>query len=134
MDTLVDSNILIDIATRDARWGDWSTSALIEARVTGRLVINQLIFAEVGAGFPNRERLDVLLPPDGYRRESVPWEAAHLAGLRFREYRQHGGVRERQLPDFMIAAHAEVAGHRLLTRDARIYRRWFPAVDLVSPE
>ncbi len=67
-------------------------------------------------------------------REFLPWEAAFLAGVTHSRYRRAGGVRERTLPDFFIGAHAVVAGHRLLTRDAARYRSYFPDLDIMSPE
>lgn len=41
---------------------------------------------------------------------------------------------DRLMPDFLIGAHAEIGGFRLLTRDPRVYRRWFPAVPLIAPD
>lgn len=67
-------------------------------------------------------------------REGIPWEAAHEAGRAHREYRRRGGARDRTLPDFLIGAHAQVKGYRLLTRDPRRYREYFPAVDIVAPD
>ena len=37
------------------------------------------------------------------------------------------------LPDFIIGAHAEVAGMRLVTREGGRYRSYFPAVPLIAP-
>ncbi len=67
-------------------------------------------------------------------RENLPWEAGYLAGRAFWAYRRAGGVRERTLPDFLIGAHAYVMGHRLLTRDGRRYRRYFPDLVLIAPD
>jgi predicted nucleic acid-binding protein len=37
------------------------------------------------------------------------------------------------LPDFYIGAHAVMTGYRLLTRDVRRYRTYFPAIDIIAP-
>jgi predicted nucleic acid-binding protein len=131
--SLVDSNVLLDIATEDPTWYDWSAAALATAANDGAVVINAIIYAEVSIGFATIEELDESLPPDTFRREALPSEAAFLAGKAFLAYRRHGGVRSSPLPDFYIGAHAAVAGYRLLTRDANRYRTYLPTVDLVAP-
>jgi predicted nucleic acid-binding protein len=131
--SLVDSNVLLDIATEDPTWYDWSATALANAANDGTLIINAIIYAEVSIGFPAIEELDESLPPDTFLREALPFEAAFLAGKAFLTYRRHGGVRSSPLPDFYIGAHAAIAGYRLVTRDANRYRTYFPTVDLVTP-
>ena len=122
MTTLVDSNVILDVVTEDAEWGDWSSSMLANAAQQGRLVINPLIYAEVACGFDRIEGLDEALPPQYFTREPVPWAAAFLAGRAFLAYRRKGGSRQAPLPDFFIGAHAAVAGYTLLTRDRRGYK------------
>ena len=131
--TLVDSNVLLDVATEDPAWVGWSSDALASAADQGPLVVNPLIYAEVSVGFVRIEDLDDALPPDAFRREALPYEAGFLAGKAFLAYRRRKGSRLSSLPDFCIGAHAAVAGYRLLTRDARRYRTYFPTVALLAP-
>ena len=130
---LVDSNVLLDIATDDPTWSDWSAATLKRLGDEAVLVINALIYAEVSIGFATIEGLEAALPTDLFRREQLPYEAAFLAGKCFLEYRRGGGTKRSPLPDFYIGAHAAVAGHRLLTRDAARYRTYFPRLDVIAP-
>lgn len=131
--TLVDSNVLLDVATRDPWWFDWSSRALASAADQSALAINPLVYAEVSIGFRRIEDLEQAIPAALFRREALPYEAAFLAGKAFLSYRRRGGARAAPLPDFYIGAHAAVAGFRLLTRDASRYRTYFPSVEIVAP-
>jgi predicted nucleic acid-binding protein len=130
---LVDSNVILDIATDDPTWGGWSATELELVANESVLVINPLIYAEVSVGFPSIEDLEDALPDDIYRREPLPYEAAFLAGKCFIDYRRRGGSRRSPLPDFYIGAHAAVSGFRLLTRDASRYRTYFPTLEIIAP-
>jgi predicted nucleic acid-binding protein len=130
---LVDSSVLLDVATEDPRWFPWSSAALERAAERSVLVVNPLIWAEVSVGFDRIEELDAALPFAVYRRDPLPYEAGFLAGKAFLAYRRRGGVRRTPLPDFYIGAHAAIAGLRLLTRDAARYRTYFPKVELIAP-
>lgn len=130
---LVDSNVLIDVATSDPQWFDWSGSALARCADAGRLAINPIIYAEIAAGYDRIEDLDHVLPEEVFHRLPLPWEAGFLAGRCFVEYRRRGGARPAPLPDFYIGAHAAVEAFTLLTRDATRYRTYFPRVALVAP-
>lgn len=131
--TLVDSNVLLDVITEDPEWLDWSAAALARAADTSPLVINPIVYAEVAARFERIEDLEDALPRDYYERRPLPWEAAFLAGQCFVKYRRRGGSRRSPLPDFYIGAHATVDGLTLLTRDARRYRTYFPALRIIAP-
>jgi predicted nucleic acid-binding protein len=132
-EVLVDSNVLLDIATEDPAWFAWSADALERAANHAILVINPLVYAEVSIGFSTIEELEEALPLSLYRREPLPYEAAFLAGKCFLAYRRRGGERQSPLPDFYIGAHAAISGFRLLTRDAARYRTYFPRVELIAP-
>jgi predicted nucleic acid-binding protein len=131
--TLVDSNVLLDIATEDRTWYEWSARMLARAANEGPLAINAIIYAEVSIGFGSIEDLDDALPPAVFAREPLPYEAGFLAGKAFVAYRRRGGARSVPLPDFYIGAHAAINNYRMLTRDARRYRTYFPTVQLLTP-
>lgn len=130
---LVDTNIFVDLWTDDARWGTWSATALAEAADTDSVAINPIIYAELSMGFAAAGELDAVLSDAGIRRLPLPYEAAWRAAQAYSDYRRRGGRRTAPLPDFFIGAHAEAAGLRLLTRDVRRIRTYFPAVELIAP-
>jgi predicted nucleic acid-binding protein len=131
--TLVDSNVILDILTEDPEWLAWSAAALATQADAGPMVVNPLIYAEVAARFERIEDLEEALPEEYFLRQALPWEAAFLAGRTFIRYRRKGGQRRSPLPDFYIGAHALVARMTLLTRDARRYRTYFPALRIIAP-
>ena len=130
---LVDSNVLLDVATNDPVWADWSAHALAEAAEHVALIINPIIYAEVSIGYTAVEALDAALPTALYQREPLPWEAGFLAGKSFLRYRRRGGLRTSPQPDFYIGAHAAIGRLALLTRDPAPYRSYFPSVEILAP-
>jgi predicted nucleic acid-binding protein len=130
---LVDSNVLIDVLSRDPKWLACSATALEAAADDDWLAIDPIVYGEVSIGFERLELLDDALPEEEYVRLGLPWEAAFLAGKAFVSYRRAGGTSRSPLPDFYIGAHAAVRGMRLLTRDARRYRTYFPKLELITP-
>lgn len=130
---LVDSNVLIDLLSEDSAWFSWSSSALAEAADSANLIINVVIYSEVSVRFTRIEDLEAALPRANFHRESIPFEAAFLAGKAFLAYQRRDGAKRSPLPDFLIGAHAAIAGHRLLTRDATRYRTYFPTLELIAP-
>ena len=131
---LVDTNVLLDIATRDPKWFEWSSrqlSVLINAR---QAAINLVVYAELAPCYRNERDLNLnLLPPANFKRLALPYSAAFPTARAFAAYRQNGGTRTSPLPDFFIGAHAEAEGHALLTRDPTHYRTYFPKVKLIAP-
>ena len=130
---LVDSNVLLDVATNDPNWCDWSERALAECAEYTTLTINPIIYAEVSVDYTTIEALDASLPATLYQREPLPWEAGFLAGKCLLLYRRRGGLRNSPLPDFYIGAHAAVRHLALLTRDAARYRSYFPKLEIIAP-
>jgi predicted nucleic acid-binding protein len=132
--TLVDTNVFVDLWTRDPVWAPWSEQALAEAAEAGPLGVNPVIYAELCLGFESEPQLEATLSGAGVRRLVLPYQAAWPAARAFSAYRKRGGTRTAPLPDFFIGAHALVDGLTLLTRDARRYRTYFAGLRLVAPD
>lgn len=132
--TLVDTNVLLDIARNDAAWFAWSSARMNERAARGPLVINDVVYAEVSVTFERIEETDAFLREAGLRVERTPRPALFLAARAHVRYRLRCGARRGVLPDFFIGAHAAVRGVPLLTRDPRRYRDYFPTVHVIAPE
>ena len=130
----MDSNILLDVFTKDPVWFEWSAGTLAAYRSSEQLVINQLIFAEVSLHFESLSEAEVALPSDIFLRVNIPWEAAYLAGRCYLQYKQRGGVKTSPLPDFYIGGHATVSQLTVMTRDSKRFRTYFPDLALISPD
>jgi len=131
-EVIVDTSILLDLYTQDEVWEERSAAAIASAADADVLVINPIIYAELSAGIEKIEELDEFLGAD-FRRDSLPWEAAFIAGKAFLAYRRRGGSKTAPLPGFYIGAHAAVQGMRILTRDPKRYASYFPTVKIVEP-
>ena len=131
--TLIDTNILIDAWGPPGPWAIWSLDALVRCGSEGALLVNAIVWAEIAPAL-DASRLAAFTDELEIGRENLPFPAAYEAGLVHARYRRAGGARERTLPDFLIGAHADQGGHRLLTRDPARYRSYFPSLHIISPE
>jgi predicted nucleic acid-binding protein len=131
--SLLDANVLLDIATADANWMAWSQEQLRSAAGRGIVYINPIIYAELAPAFGTKEELDQFLDPSLFRRAPLPYDAGWIAAQAFIKYRRGGGTRNAPLPDFYIGAHAEIEQLTLVSRDAARYRTYFPSIALIAP-
>ena len=130
----VDTNILIDVIAPGQVWQAWSRAQIELLGGDTTLVIDQIVLAELASGFPTLEAATDWLAALGVEIRLPPEVAAFAAGQAFRRYRQAGRDRTSLLSDFLIGGHASQLGATLLTRDAAIYRTYFPDLSLITPE
>jgi hypothetical protein len=131
--TLVDSSVFIDLFNADGH-SEWSARQLLLCMEADGVVLSPIVWAEVHQAVTSQLRLAAAINWLVPRREKLDFDIAQRAGEAHIAYRRAGGSRERTLPDFLIGAHAEVAGHKLLTRDPDRYRSYFPTVDIIAPD
>lgn len=130
---MLDSNVLLDIATADATWMEWSADQFRRAAKSGLVLINPIIYSELAPAFDSQAALDHWLRPQHFRRLPLPYDAGFRASRAFLEYRARGGTKNSPLPDFYIGAHAESAGFTLVTRDQTRYQTYFPDLKILAP-
>ena len=133
MTTAVDTNVIIAPCDRYPSISSAAQNTLETAFQRGGLVIAAPVLVELLAA-PGRTEafVDAFLEDTSIAAEwdldEVVWRAAGRAFQRYVERRRKerdSGTR-RILADFMIGAHAETRGYRLLTLDERLYRTAFP--------
>jgi len=130
MYALVDTNIILDLLTKNALWCDRSRQVL-EDNDDFILSINPIIFGELSAGFERIESLNKAVTI--FHRLPLDYDSAFLAEKAYLRYKQLGGTKHRPLPDFFIGAQAAIMGIPLITRDDHRYRHYFPSLRIISP-
>jgi predicted nucleic acid-binding protein len=133
MTTSVDSSVLLDLLTGDDRFAEAAIRSLRAGRARGRLLVNELVVAEVRPALNSDSELEEFLSDLGLDFESLSYEDAVLAGSMYRSYLGNRGAAKRVLPDFLIGAQACRQGFSLLARDRGYYRQYFQGLTLIEP-
>lgn len=58
---LVDTNVLLDVATDDPTWAEWSIAQLEAASLQGALWINDIVYSELAVRYDRIEEVDGFL-------------------------------------------------------------------------
>jgi predicted nucleic acid-binding protein len=135
MTTAIDSNAIIALWDKDPALSHSAESALEAAFRRGSLVVAAPVFAELTAA-PGRSEafVDSFLDENGI---AIDWDFDEQiwrsAGRAFQAYagrrrKQRDSGPRRLLADFLIGAHANLRGYRLLTLDERLHRAAFPTL------
>ena len=132
MKTALDSSVILDVLTGDARWSDASEIALKKAQTLGQLVIGECVLAEITPALAENELGPFL---SDWKILFLPStrESATMAGEMYRSYLHRNRSGKRVLPDFLIGAHASCHTGRLLARDRGHYRDYFSELRVIEP-
>ena len=135
MTTAIDTNIIIALWDKDSELSGAAQAALEMAFSRGNLVVAAPVFAELMAA-PGRAESFVtsFLEDTGIAVDwDLPQPVWRLAGRAFQSYserrrKQRTSGPRRILADFLIGAHAQARGYRLLTLDEGVYRAAFSSL------
>ena len=133
MISALDSSIILDVLTEDARHADASERLLRQASLEGQLVVCECVLAEIRPAFAGPDEMDSFL--SDWQVAFIPSSqaCAVLAGRHFSAYLQRGGKGGRVVLDFLIGAHAQTHADRLLARDRGYWRDYFKGLKVLDP-
>ena len=133
MITALDTSVILDLLLDDPEYGVLSENAIREARLKGRLIVCEVVVAEVAPALHSVEELDQFFGDIGIEFVSSDADSAKLAGTIYSRYLRNRGTAKRVLPDFLVAAHAIIQADALLARDRGYYREYFDNLHLIDP-
>lgn len=133
MTTAVDTCVLLDMLLDEPGRGDRARDALRRAFAKGRLIVGEVVYAELRPQFRDAAELGDILEQLGITYVPSSAAAAAAAGAAWGDYRRRGGPRERLIGDFLVGAHALVNADVLLTRDTAFYKQFLEGLTVVEP-
>lgn len=157
MITAVDTNIILDVLIPGEPFGD-SSKALLNAHLAkGKLILCEVVVAELAARFSSESELTSFLADTRMSLVHSSDKSLCLAGSKWAEYArknaksrfssgQCGHVFEPECPkcrtaltrrlhvlaDFLIGAHALVQADCILSRDLGVYKTYFKDLKVVD--
>lgn len=157
MITAVDTNIILDVLIPNEPFGESSKKLLDRHLSKGKLILCEVVLAELAAQFPTEQELKLFLSETGMRLEYSNEKSLYIAGTRWAQYAKKGNKdrlicsqcghsfevtcpqcsrtitrRLHVLADFLIGAHALVKADCLLSRDLGIYKIYFNDLKIAS--
>jgi predicted nucleic acid-binding protein len=155
MNVAIDTNILFDILLPDSQFLDHALAKLKSSGKKGRLIISEIVYAELASQFSEEVTLSGFLSDtdiDLVNSDSrALWYAARawkkytrargrelqcpacgkLQGLSCSECSKEIAYRQHIIADFIVGGHALSHAGALLTRDRGYYSHYFPELKLL---
>ena len=157
MTTAVDTNIILDVLIPDEPFAASSKALLERHLASGRLILCEVVLAELAGLFPFESELDAFLSDTGMRLVRSDERSLYVAGKRWAAYasgpkKGRLGCRKcgtsfkvacprcgepykgrfHVLADFLVGAHALAHADCLLSRDSGVYKSHFKDLKVIG--
>ena len=157
MITAVDTNIILDVLIPGEPFGQSSKELLDRHLSKGKLILCEVVFAELAARFPSEEELTSFLTDTRMNLVYSNEKSLYMAGSRWAEYARKNAKnrfscgkcghafeptcpqcraaltkRLHVLADFLIGAHALVQADCILSRDLGVSKTYFSDLKVVD--
>jgi predicted nucleic acid-binding protein len=135
----VDTSVLVDYIG-DGPLAEAAEDAMRRALSVGPVVACEVVVSEVVAGLGHSDIVMETLDAVGIGFSPLELRAAVRAGEMQRRYRdrlRRGAepvLSRRNVPDFLIGAHALLQCQGLITRDAGFFRDYFKGLKVIVPQ
>ncbi len=155
MTVAIDTNILFDILIPDSQFLDHSLSKLKASAKKGRLIISEIVYAELASQFSEEVTLSGFISDTDISLVNSDSRALWYAARAWKKYTQGRGreiqcsscgklqsfscaecgneitYRQHIIADFLVGGHALSLAGALLTRDRGYYSHYFPELKLL---
>lgn len=157
MITAVDTNIILDVLIPREPFGESSKELLDHHSSKGKLILCEVVFAELAARFPSEEELASFLADTRMSLVYSNEKSLYMAGSRWAEFARKSAKnrfscgkcghpfettcpqckafltkRLHVLADFLIGAHALVQADCILSRDLGVYKTYFSDLTVID--
>ena len=157
MITAVDTNIVLDVLIPGEPFGESSKELLDHHSSKGKLILCEVVFAELAARFPSEEELASFLADTRMSLVYSDEKSLYMAGSRWAQYARKSTKnrfscgkcghafdatcpqckaaltkRLHVLADFLVGAHALVQADCILSRDLGVYKTYFSDLAVID--
>jgi hypothetical protein len=157
MITAVDTNIILDVLIPGEPFGESSKELLDRHLSKGKLILCEVVFAELAARFTSEEEFALFLADTRINLVHSNEKSLYMAGSRWAEYARKSAKnrfscgkcgyafeatcpqckvvltkRLHVLADFLIGAHALVQADCILSRDLGVYKTYFSDLKVID--
>ncbi len=137
--TLFDTSVVIDARDPNSPFHEWAKQQIAKAVAADGAAVNTVVISEASVRVEKREHFARHLEEIGLTLLPLPVVAALPAARSYAVYldrlKAEGKTAKSKVPlgDFLIGAHAEAHGMKLVTRDPSRVSAYFPQVELIQP-